>query len=65
MKTYEIIIEKKSVYIKTDAPSEAIQGAINFVPKGSKYIERLLQGLRLQGFKATPITIEPVDIFEV
>lgn len=65
MKTYEINVENTSSFIKTDAPKEDIQQAITFVKKGDKYIDRLLQALRILGHKATEVKIEPVDIFIV
>lgn len=73
MNTYQIdivdqnqeAVETSTHFIKTNAPSEAVDNAISFVPKGEKYIERLLQALRLQSYKASEIKVEPVDIFEV
>lgn len=65
MKTYLIDIEGNSVYIKSDANSEVIQSAINFTPKGEKYVERLLQAIRITGHKATEIKLDIEDIFEV
>lgn len=65
MKTYEIVIQGQSVYVKTDAEPNTVQQAINFVPKGEKYVERLLQAIRISGAKATELKIEPVEIFEV
>lgn len=73
MKTYEIVLvtntedtqTKQSVYIKSDAESRDIQHAINFVKLGERYIERLLQALRVLGHKAQEVKINPIDIFEV
>lgn len=67
MKTYEFTSNGEHFfYIKTDASSEDVEKAIAFVSKdGDKYVERFLQALRVLGFKATQISIEPVDIFEV
>ena len=65
MKTYEIIIEGQSKYFKSMAESSEIQEAIDFVKKGEVSLDKLLQALRMLGFKSTPLTIEPVDIFEV
>ena len=65
MKTYLLVIQGQEVYFKSDAEAVTIQQAINFIPKGEKYVERLLQAIRLQGAKATPVTLDPVEIFEV
>lgn len=65
MKTYLIIVEGQKVYIKSDAENHVIQNAINFVPKGEKYTERLLQAIRLQGAKAATINLEVDAMFEV
>jgi hypothetical protein len=65
MKTYLIEIEGKNIYIKSDAEASGIQRAIDFTPKGEKYIERLLQAIRIQGAKATEIKLDPVEIFIV
>jgi hypothetical protein len=65
MKTYQLVIEGQDKYFKTDAESEQIQGAIDFVKNGEVTLDKILVAIRMLGFKATPITIEPVDIFEV
>lgn len=65
MKTYEIIIEGNSKYFKSEAESQDIQTAIDFIKNGEVQLDKLLQALRMLGFKSTPLTIDPVDIFEV
>lgn len=72
MKTYqidiktqgELTLETETVFIKSDAESFDVQQAIDFVKKGEKYVDRLLQALRVLGFKAQEVKINPVDIFE-
>jgi hypothetical protein len=65
MKTYEIIIEGNSKYFKSEAESHDIQTAIDFIKNGEVQLDKLLQALRMLGFKATQVKIDPVDIFEV
>lgn len=64
MKTYQINIEGQEKFFKSEAESAQIQEAIEFVKRGEVSLEKLLQALRLLGFKSTPITIDPIDIFE-
>jgi hypothetical protein len=65
MKTIEIFFKfsNTSKFVKTDATSEEIQNAINFIPDTD--IDKILSALRILGRKATEIKLEPVDIFEV
>jgi hypothetical protein len=65
MKTYEITIEGKNYYFKSEADSEQINNAIEFIRTTEVSFEKFLQAVRLLGFKTTPITLDPVDIFEV
>jgi len=65
MKTYQFNIEGSKHFVKTDAQTEAIAEAIEFVQKGEVNIDKLLQALRILGFKATELKIEPVEVFEV
>ena len=65
MKTYLIEVEGKNIYIKSDAGADGVKRAIDFTPKGEKYIERLLQAIRIQGAKATEIKLDPVEFFIV
>lgn len=65
MKTYELLIEGTSKYFKTDASVEVIQQAIDFVKNSEVTLDKVLTAIRMLGHKATPLNIEPVDIFEV
>jgi methenyltetrahydromethanopterin cyclohydrolase len=67
VKTYEFLTRGEHFfYIKTDAESADIEKAIAFVSsEGEDYANRFLQALRILGFKATQVKIDPVDIFEV
>lgn len=66
MKTYEIQTTDGSKFIKTEASTEQIQEAINFIThKEGATVEKLLQGLRLLGYKSTEIKLDAVDVFEL
>jgi len=65
MKTYQFNIEGSTFFVKTDAPVSEIKQAIEFVNKGEVNVDKLLQALRILGYKATELKIEPVEIFEV
>lgn len=72
MKTYEIQIKGEEVgeptvthFIKTDASTEEIQQTVQFVARGKRSIDGLLQGLRILGYKASEVKVEPVDVFEM
>lgn len=65
MQTYLIEVTGQNIYIKSDADIDGVKRAIDFTPKGEKYIERLLQAIRIQGAKATEIKLDPVEIFIV
>jgi len=65
MKTYQFNIEGSTFFVKTDAPVSEIKQAIEFVKKAETNIEKTLQAIRILGYKATELKIEPVEIFEV
>jgi hypothetical protein len=65
MKTYLIEIEGTEHYFKSDASSEEIQQAIEFVKNGEVQLEKVLVAIRMLGRKATPIKLDPVDMFAV
>lgn len=65
MKTYEILIEGKSYYFKTNAEEVQIQQAIDFVKTTEPTLDKVLIAIRMLGAKATPVTINPENIFEI
>lgn len=68
MKTYEIKFTQSgnTHFVKTEATSDQVQEAIDFVKRGAEQnIEKLLQALRILGFKATEVKVEAIDVFEV
>jgi len=65
MKTYQFNIEGDTFFVKTDAPVSEIEQAVEFVKKAEINIEKILQAIRILGYKATELKIEPVEIFEV
>ena len=65
MKTYEIQIEGKTHYFKTDADLDTIENAITFVKQGEVSLDKVLIAIRMLGHKATPVTVNPEFVFEV
>ena len=65
MKTHQFNIEGSKYFVKTDAETASILEAIEFINKGEVNIDKLLQAIRILGFKATELKIEPVETFEV
>lgn len=66
MKTYAIIINGREEFFKTTASEEKIEQAVMFVKMGDTHtLEKLMMALRTLGEKASPINIEPVQIFEL
>lgn len=71
MKTYELVIEthiegvreSETHFFKTDASEEDIKTTVEFVGKGKRNIEGVLQGLRILGYKAQEVKVNPVDVF--
>lgn len=66
MKTYEILIGQESKYILTDAGKMDVQKAIDFVSTSQdKDVAKLLVAVRMLGFKAREVKIEPEEVFEL
>lgn len=74
MKTFKIVtlqevdgeLVEVEAYIKTEANSDKVQQAIQFVKMGQDpTIDKLLQALRTLGSKATQIKLESEATFEL
>lgn len=65
MKVYKIINETtgEKIYIRTNADEETVEFALSFIPDTD--VQKLLQAIRIQGFKASEVKLDPVRTFKV
>jgi len=62
---YEDAVNQDKYFVKTDAEVTVIEEAIEFIQKGEVSVDKLLQAIRILGYKATEVKIEPVETFEL
>jgi hypothetical protein len=52
-------------YVKTEANAEGVEQAIDFIRRGEQSVDKLLQALRILGYKCHEVKLEPVAILAV
>ena len=67
MKTFEINHGENSHFITTDAGKMDVQSAIDFMKRGGAEtsIDKLLQALRILGFKAREVKVQAEEVFDL